>query len=76
MLVFGIDVPLVEIILVFAIIMFILLVEAIIVIGMLMSQMNKTKKLAGLLDNLSETLLKMKDRDMGKPVKDKVEVVE
>ncbi|HIJ10929.1 TPA: hypothetical protein HA278_02625 [Candidatus Woesearchaeota archaeon] len=57
MLIFGVDVPLVEIILVFAIILFILLVEAIVIIGMLISQMNKTKKLSSLLDDLAKNLL-------------------
>ena len=38
MLVFGIDIPLVEVILVVGLIMFILLVEALVVIGMLMNQ--------------------------------------
>ncbi|PIN73298.1 hypothetical protein COV20_03650 [Candidatus Woesearchaeota archaeon CG10_big_fil_rev_8_21_14_0_10_45_16] len=61
MIVFGVDVPLVEIVLVFAIIVFILLIESLVVIGLLMSQMNKSRKMALLLDQLAQTMLKMKE---------------
>ena len=64
MLVFGIDIPLIEILLVFSIIIFILFIEAIVVIALLMSQLNKMKGLASLLDRLSGTILDMKKNEM------------
>jgi len=60
MLVFGIDIPLVEVILVVGLILFILLVEALVVIGMLMNQMNKMKQVIQLQQKMSETLLAVK----------------
>ena len=60
MLVFGIDIPLVEVVLVIGLIMFILLVEALVVIGMLMNQMNKMKQIIQLQQKMSETLLAVK----------------
>ncbi len=60
MLVFGIDIPLVEVILVVGLIIFILLVEALVVIGMLMNQMNKMKQIIQLQQKMSETLLAVK----------------
>ena len=53
MLVFGIDIPLVEIILVLAVVIFILLVEALVIIILLAGQMKKTKKLSVLIKKLS-----------------------
>ncbi|MEK6969728.1 MAG: hypothetical protein AABW48_04840 [Nanoarchaeota archaeon] len=64
MLVFGIDIPLVEIILVFAVIIFILLVESLIVISLLIRQLNKTNKLSQLMETLSETLLAIKKAEI------------
>ncbi|MBI2572604.1 hypothetical protein HYV86_01980 [Candidatus Woesearchaeota archaeon] len=64
MLVFGIDIPLIEILLIFSIIIFILFVEAIIVIALLMSQLNKMKGLASLLDRLSGTILDVKKAEL------------
>jgi hypothetical protein len=64
MLVFGIDIPLVEVIFVLCIVIFFLLVESIIVISLLMKQMNKTNKLGGLVQNLSETLLEIKKAEI------------
>jgi len=64
MLVFGIDIPLVEIILVFSIIMFILLIEAIVVIVLLMGQINKTKSLVGLVERISRTTLQIKEAEV------------
>lgn len=64
MLVFGIDVPLVEILLLLVIIIFILLVEAIVIISLLVNQMNKTKKVSELMEKLSETLLEIKKAEM------------
>lgn len=60
MLVFGYDVPLIEIVFALAIIMFILFVEVIIVIILLIKEMNKTKHLAQLIEKLSETILSIK----------------
>ena len=64
MLVFGVDVPLVEVIFTLAIILFFLLVESIIVVTLLLKQMNKTKQLSGLIKNLSETLLQIKKAEI------------
>lgn len=64
MLVFGVDIPLVEIILGLAIIVFILLVESIVIIGMLVKQTNKTKKLSELIQKLSDTLLEIKKAEI------------
>jgi len=61
MLVFGVDVPLVEIILVFVIIIFLLLMEAVIVITLLVKEINNTKKLSALVVQLSETLIRLKE---------------
>ncbi len=64
MLAFGVDIPLIEIILVFAIIMFILLVEALVIISLLVKQMNQNKNLSQLLQNLSVTLLEIKKKEI------------
>ncbi len=64
MLVFGVDVPLVEVVFALAIVIFFLLVEAIILIGMLINQSNKSRKLADLIENLSKTLLEIKSAEI------------
>ena len=64
MLVFGIDIPLVEVLFVLGIIIGILLVESIVVISLLSKQMNKTNKLASLVQKLSETLLEIKKAEI------------
>jgi len=64
MLVFGVDIPLVEIMLVFSIIIFILLVEAIFVIMMQTKHLNKAKKMAELMNKLSETVLAIKQKEI------------
>ncbi len=64
MIVFGIDIPLVEVLLALAIIVFLLLAEAIIVLALLLRQMNKTKKLSELTYQLSESILEMKKREL------------
>jgi len=61
MLVFGVDVPLIEIVLVFAVIIFLLLVEAVVVIALLVKEINNTKKLSSLVVQLSETLIRLKE---------------
>jgi len=60
MLVFGVDIPLVEVILIFALVIFLLLAEAIIVIALLVKHLNKTKKLGLVIEKLSETMLEIK----------------
>ncbi len=60
MLVFGIDVPLIEIIIGLVIVIFIILVESIIVVSLMIKQLNKTRKLIGLVEKLSETVLQIK----------------
>ena len=60
MLVFGVDIPLVEVILIFALVIFLLLAEAIIVIALLVRHLNKTKKLGLVIEKLSETMLELK----------------
>ena len=64
MLVFGVDIPLVEIILVLGIVVFILLVEALVIIIMLTSQIKKTRKLSELVEQLSQTLLDIKKAEI------------
>ena len=60
-LVFGVDVPLIELLLVFGVIIFLLLIEAVVVMGIVVKQLKKTKQLSALTVQLSESLLKLKD---------------
>ena len=60
MLIFGIDVPLIEIIFVLALVIFIILIEVIVIVSLLIKQMNKSKQLAFLIEQLSETILSIK----------------
>ena len=64
MLVFGIDVPLIEVILALAIVMFLLLVESIVIISLLVKHLNKTKRLGDLVEKLSGTLLDIKKKEI------------
>ena len=64
MLVFGVDIPLVEILFALLVMIIILFIEAIIVIGMLIKQMNKTKQLAQLVEKLSDTILQIKKAEI------------
>jgi predicted PurR-regulated permease PerM len=64
MLVFGVDIPLVEVIFVLCIVIFLLLIEAIVVISLLMKQMHKTNKLGDLIQKLSQTLLEIKSAEI------------
>jgi len=64
MLVFGVDVPLAELLLVLIIITFILFAEAVVIIALLIRQMNKSHKLGTLIEKLSETLLAMKNKEI------------
>lgn len=64
MLVFGIDVPLVEVILAFTILVFILFIETVVVLILLVRQINKTKKLSEIVTHLSETFLEIKKKEI------------
>ncbi len=64
MLVFGVDIPLVEVILVLAIVIFILLVESVIIIALLVKQLQKTRNVGVLLEKLSQTLLEIKKAEI------------
>jgi len=64
MLVFGIDIPLVEVILALAIILFLLLIEAIVVIALMVKQLNKTKNLSELTEKMTEALLSIKKAEI------------
>ena len=64
MLAFGVDIPLVEIFLVFAIVVFILLVESVIIIALLVKQQQKTKNMGLLLEKLSQILLEIKKAEI------------
>lgn len=64
MLVFGINIPLIELVLTFIIIIFILLIEAAVVIFMLLKQLKRTKKLSDLIVNLSNAILEIKGKEI------------
>lgn len=64
MLIFGLDIPLVEIILTLGLIMFILFVEAVIVISLLIKQLQRTRQLGELVEKLSETILSIKKAEI------------
>ncbi len=64
MLVFGIDIPLVEIIFALAIILVILMIEAIVIIAMMAAQLQKTKKIDELTIKLSDTILAIKKAEI------------
>ncbi len=57
MLVFGVDIPLVEMIFVLVIVMFVILVEIIIIVIFLMQNLKKAKELGDSLNELSKDLL-------------------
>ncbi len=64
MLVFGVDVPLIEIVFILAIILFVVLIEVIIIISMLVRQTNKSKDLSMSIERLTEALLNVKHAEM------------
>ena len=64
MLVFGIDIPLIEVILGLTLIIFVLMAESIIVVALLIKQMNKAKKFMALIEKLSNTLLSIKKAEI------------
>lgn len=63
-LVGPVDVPLIEILLIFGVIVFILLIESIIIITLLVNQLQKTKNVGMLLEKLSQILLEMKKAEI------------
>jgi membrane protein insertase Oxa1/YidC/SpoIIIJ len=60
MLIFGADIPLIEVIFALSIIIFIILLETIILVTLMLRQMQKTRQLASLIEKLSETILSIK----------------
>ena len=64
MLIFGVNIPLLEVVLAFAVITLLLLVEAIVIIALLGKQMAKMKKLGELIEKLSDTLLEIKKKEI------------
>lgn len=63
-LVFGIDIPLVEVLLTLGVITLLLLVESLIVVALLMRQMSKTKKVGEAVERLSEAILQIKKAEI------------
>jgi len=63
-LVGGVDVPLIEVLLIFGVVIFILLIESIIIIGLLVKQLQKTKNVGVLLERLSQVLLEIKKAEI------------
>lgn len=64
MLVYGIDIPLIEVVIALSIIIFLLLIEAIVVIALMIKQLNKTKSLADLVEKMTEALLAIKKAEI------------
>lgn len=64
MLVLGINIPLIELILTFVIIIFVLLIEAAVVVFILVKQLQRTKKLSELVVSLSDAILEVKKKEM------------
>ena len=64
MIIFGVDVPLLEIVLTFGIIQFLVLIEAAVVIALLIKQMKHSKEQSELLNKLSHNLLEVKKLEL------------
>ena len=64
MLVFGIDIPLIEVVIALGIVSFILLVESIVIVILLIKQTHKSKKLVELIEKLSDTILEIKKAEI------------
>lgn len=64
MIVFGVDVPLVELLFVLVVVISILLVEALVIIILLMNQTNRSKTQTELLEKLSQTMLEIKKAEI------------
>ena len=60
MIIFGVEIPLIEIIIALGIIQILVLVEAAVVIILLIKHMNQSKKQSELMNNLSKTLVEIK----------------
>ena len=64
MLVFGIDIPLIEVIFGLVLVSFIILAEIVVVVILLMKNLSRTKEMAELLNKLSNVLLEVKREEM------------
>ncbi len=64
MLIFGIDIPLIEVVFGLSIIIFIILLEVIVLVTLMLRQMQKTRQLASLIEKLSETILSIKKAEI------------
>ena len=64
MLVFGIDIPLIEVVFALAMISFVILVEIMIVVVLLMKNLNKAKELGETLNKLAQVLLSVKKEEI------------
>jgi hypothetical protein len=63
MLMFGVDVPLVELIMVLIVIVVLLLIEVIVVMVITMKQMNKSKQAHELMKQMAGVLLQIKKEE-------------
>jgi hypothetical protein len=59
-LIFGVDIPLIEVVLGLTIITLILLVQAIVLVTLLVKQQKKSRELVDLVEDLSRTVLSIK----------------
>jgi hypothetical protein len=64
MLIFGADIPLVEVVFGLAVIIFMILLEVIVLVLLMLKQMQKTKQLGVLIEKLSETILSIKKAEI------------
>lgn len=64
MIIFGFDIPLVEVILILTVVIVVLLVESLILIALLVSQSSKIKRVSQLVQELSQTILQIKDAEI------------
>ena len=64
MLIFGVDVPLLEVILTFAIIILLILIEAIVIIALISKQLSKMRNMGELLEKLSNVILQIKEKEI------------
>ncbi len=64
MIIFGVDVPLAELLLVLVVIIIILLIEALVIIFLLMSQTDRSRRQTELLEKLSQTMLEIKKAEI------------
>jgi len=64
MLVFGVDIPLIEVVFALALISFVILVEIIVVVILLMQNLNRSKDLSDTLVKLAQILLDVKKEEL------------